>query len=93
MTDLDTPTVSASGAMIGMDRTARPEEEEMKNPSTINTSIIRMMNRIGFMPLIAFEKNSRIVSEIIPSSRMTLIPRATPTTRATLIRSAAPPIN
>ena len=31
---LDTPTVSASGAMIGTDNTASPEEDEMKNPST-----------------------------------------------------------
>ena len=54
---------------------------------------IKMMNTIGFIPLIAPEKNSRMVSEIIPSSRMMLIPRATPTTRATPIRSAAPPIN
>ena len=67
---LDTPTVSASGAMIGTDNTASPEEDEMKNPSTINTNIIRIIKMIGFIPLMAPEKYARIVSETIPFSSM-----------------------
>ena len=44
------PTASASGAMIGIDNVASPEDEFIKKPSTTKINIIITINRNGFIP-------------------------------------------
>ncbi len=78
---------------MGIDRTASPDEEGIKNPSTINIKSISTINIFPFIPAIALEKKLSIVSEIIPFSNTRLILLATPITNATLIKSAAPVTN
>ena len=47
---LGIPTVSARGAMIGIESTASPEDEEMKNPSTMKITNITRIKITGLIP-------------------------------------------
>ena len=82
--------MSARGAMIGMDSTASPDDELMKNPRITYTSISRTRNTAGGMPDTAVDSPSRIVPEMFPLSRRIVTALATPRIRATPTRSAAP---
>ena len=82
--------MSASGAMIGMDSTASPDDELMKNPRMTYTSMSSTMNTAGGMPETAVDSPCRIVPEMFPLSSRIVTARATPRIRATPTRSAAP---
>ena len=55
-TSLGIPTTSASGAIIGMDIKARPDDEFTKNPRITKTSIIRIMKIAGGIPATALDR-------------------------------------
>lgn len=66
ITSLGRPTASASGAIIGIDNVARPEDELIKNPKITKMNIIKMMKIEGFMPSTIDDSLNRIVSETAP---------------------------
>jgi hypothetical protein len=50
------PTVSARGAKIGIDRTARPEEDGTMNPRKKKITSIAKMNSGPLIPSTIFEE-------------------------------------
>ena len=60
------PTVSAKGAKIGIDSTAKPEDDGTTKPSRKNTTISIMINSGPDMPETKFDDQNSKVSEIIP---------------------------
>ena len=54
-TSLPRETVSASGAIIGIDKVASPDDEGMKIPKNENKIICTDENNTPFIPLIIFD--------------------------------------
>ena len=84
------PTVSASGAKIGIARTARPDDDGTTNPRTKKISSITRTNRGPLVPSTRWEEALSRVSEIRPSFITRLIPRARPMIRETATREEDP---
>ena len=85
--------VAASGAMIGIVRTARPDEEGTRNDSTTSSQYITLINATVDNPLTSPSALCKMVWVIMPLSMMTTIPRAMPIISATPSKSRAPLIN
>ena len=85
-----TPAKSASGARIGIDSTASPEDDGTRKESSVWLSSIRLMKATGASPPSAASRACRMVSVILPASMTTTMPRATPMISATPSRSRAP---
>ena len=88
-----TPTVSASGAIIGIDSTAKPEEDGTIKPRKKNTTSCAIINRAGGIPVTKWVEKSKMVSEIKPSSSTMFTPRAKPIISDTPTNSDAPLVN
>ena len=84
------PTVSARGAKMGIDSTARPLEEGTTNPSTKKISSKQITNIGPLMPVTMFDAAFSMVSLIMPSVSTWFTPRARPMMRATGTRLDAP---
>jgi hypothetical protein len=76
-------TSSAKGAKTGIDRTANPDEELIKNPRKTNIISIKIAKIIFGNPSTDLLKLFNIVSLISPVSKVIFIPLANPTIRAT----------
>ena len=76
--------------MIGIVRTARPDEEGTRNDSTTSSQYITLINATVDNPLTSPSALCKMVWVIMPLSMMTTIPRAMPIISATPSKSRAP---
>ena len=90
MMNLGIPTVSASGAKIGIARTASPDDDGTTNPRTKKISSMTRMNRGPLVPSTTCDDALSSVSEIRPSFITRLIPRARPIISDTATRADDP---
>ena len=93
ITNLGIPTVSPSGAKIGIASTAKPEDDGIMKPRK-KKIINNITMKIGpLTPCTSDELKFKIVSEINPSFIIILIPRAKPMISDTPTKLDAPSTN
>ena len=82
--------LSAKGAKIGIDKTANPVVDWIKNPKMKKIKSITIANGILCMLPKEWDKPFKIVSAIFPSSYVILIPPAKPIIKDILAKSPTP---
>ena len=88
-----TLTKAASGAMIGIDTVARPDEDGIRNDSGRKSRNTTITKATGPRPSTACSAQCSTVSVMPPLVMTTVMPRAMPMMSATPSRSRAPSTN